>query len=91
MRAILVGGENARRTVDVPEELRTLLMPIYETMKPAYRSAPSGDSPRAELYTRRGLGGSSQRFEIFALEGMTGDDVMAALIEGYAKPTEGQP
>ena len=92
MRAILVGGENARRTLEVPEELRTLVMPIYKRVNPRYPPAePSADRPSAEFYIRHGLRGSSQRFEAFALEGMTGDDVMAALIEGYAKPTEVQP
>lgn len=39
---------------------------------------------RSVLYRKTAFAGSTQRFEVFALDGMSGDDIMRALIRGYA-------
>ena len=72
MNTLLIGGTNDGKRMSVPDELWNLCM----TQNP--------DHHLCEVYNRQQLRGETTTFEVFAIQGMTGDQIIEKLIQCYS-------
>lgn len=81
---LFIGGpaDGQRYTVAQPGEPFVYMeAPQQETV--AEWSSPFTPAPIRHRYESRAIGGSSKKFRVYVHDGMTGDDVIAALLRGY--------
>lgn len=87
MPHILIGGTNDGKRMEIPSEHDRLRLPCVRNDIPSF--ATSFDPLEAlscvqcETYTRQQLRGETQTFEVFAIDGMTGDQMIEQLIQHY--------
>lgn len=83
MNHLLIGGTNDGKRVSIPDGRTHFQMKCESGIEYGKPSTPF--VVKTEIYERRFLRGSSREFEVFAIQGMTGDELMVQLISGYKK------
>lgn len=80
MNHLLIGGTNDGKRVKIPI--------AWHLWQMKCTSNNPDDAPQfvpTEIYERRFLRGNNREFEVFAIQGMTGDELIIQLIAGYKK------
>lgn len=86
MNTLLIGGTNDGKRVSVPDTHDHLRLPcksehegfIYQPTLEAMSCV------QTEIYTLQRLRGGTTTFDVFAIQGMTGDQIIEKLIQCYS-------
>lgn len=84
---LLIGGTNDGKRVNVPDGIRHWQMKCATRepfSPPVFNEASTKECfVKTEVYELRLLRGDDKTFEVFAIQGMTGDELMIELISKY--------
>lgn len=80
MNTLLIGGTNDGKRMDIPAQHDRIRLPVSSYLSDSSNLV----SVQMEIYEHQRLRGGSTTFVVFAIQGMTGDQIIEKLIQCYS-------